>query len=372
MSAEVFRLSTKVASMARFTRKDFLGALFQEYFREREGFIIVKSSKALDRKTSIRYFPNIEILAKEPYQNDQDVFFGLCPHEKMRAEKSHVQYLVALWAGLDLDPEGYSGRQTHFFGEAQAAKAIRSFPLPPSIIVESGRGVHLYWLLKELTPIADVEVVERLLRRINSYFRCNTELGIDSVLRLPDTINARVSGQLTSCRVKYLNTDFRYDFGDIEQLNLGVTDSSSKSTVFGRPTEATLDVLVDQAEPASDSAATSHAAGEEVRDRTRHAGFLDDDSKNMGPRTGAEKAHVVPAEKTAASSLSEPIFEREPYEQAGKRPSVLPQLQPTGIVAEEVLDRVADKLADKIADRITKKLVDEIVSKVVERLMPHH
>jgi len=357
--------------MARFTRKDFLGALFQSYFRKREGFIIVKSSKPLDRKTSIRYFPNIEILAKEPFQNDQDVFFGVCPHEKMRAEKSHIQYLVALWAGLDLDPEGYSGKQTHFFGEAQAAKAIRSFPLPPSIIVESGRGVHLYWLLKELTPVANVEAVERLLRRINTYFQCKAELGIDSALRLPDTVNAKVSGHLTECRVKYLNTDFRYDFADIEQLNVGAPDSSSKSALFARPAHGTLDVaLAPQGEPAFEAVPTKRSAGEEVRETMRHLDLPDDDSKNVRPRIGADKTQGVPEHKRAASSVSEPIFERAPYEQAGNKPSASPQPQPTGVVAEEVLDRVADKIADRIADRITEKLVDEIVGKVVERLMP--
>ena len=64
--------------MARkFSRKDFLEALYGEYFRKREGFIMVKTAKPLDPRVSTRYFPNLEILAKEQYQEDQNVFFGV-------------------------------------------------------------------------------------------------------------------------------------------------------------------------------------------------------------------------------------------------------------------------------------------------------
>ena len=80
----------------------------------------------------------------------------------MKPDKRHIRYLVALWAGMDLTSEGYSGRNRFFFGHAQAAKAIRSFPLPPSIIVESGWGVHLYWLLKQVTEMRDPAPVEAI------------------------------------------------------------------------------------------------------------------------------------------------------------------------------------------------------------------
>jgi len=82
--------------VSKFTRKDFLEALFADYYKEHRGFILVKSLKRGDPKTSTRYFPNIEILAKEHYGEERDVYFGICPRERMKAEKEHIHYLVAL------------------------------------------------------------------------------------------------------------------------------------------------------------------------------------------------------------------------------------------------------------------------------------
>ncbi len=188
---------------AELTRKDFLEALFQRYFRKREGFILARAVRHLDHKISTRFFPNIELLARELYLEDQHVYFGVCPRESMKPDKKHIRYLVALWAGMDLASEGYSGRNRFFFGHSQAARAIRSFPLPPSIIVESGWGVHLYWLLKQVTEIRDPALVEALLRKINVYFQCSTEVGIDSVLRLPGNRELQTSIALRglSCQI---------------------------------------------------------------------------------------------------------------------------------------------------------------------------
>jgi hypothetical protein len=346
--------------MSRFTRKDFLDALFLNYFRRRQGFIMVRSSRGLDRKTSIRYFPNVEILAKEPYHFDQHVFFGVCPHEKMRSEKDHIRYLVALWAGMDLDPEGYSGKKAHFLGQAQAAKAIRSFPLPPSIIVESGQGVHLYWLLKDLSPVEDIDAVERLLGRINCYFKCNTEVGIDSMLRLPDTTNCGLAAAPAECRVKYLNPDFRYDLNEFEQLDLENTYSSSKSAVVMHSTDCATDAaVVEQTVEMNAAAATSgQRACNTAGDHVTHLGIAGHETKAAaGLQIGSLESPEPVEQKTEAMSSSEPAdFKPMPYETIGS---------PSG----QVLDSLADKLAEKITEKLSENLVDQIVDKVVERLI---
>ncbi len=204
--------------IAKFTRKDFLEALFGDYYKEHRGFILVKSFKTGDPKMSTRYFPNIEILAKEHYGDERDVFFGVTPRERMKAEKAHIRYLVALWANLDIGQEGH-GEQEHFFDSPQhAAKAIRSFPKTPSIIVESGRGAHLYWLLKEIIEIDDAEKIEGVLRDISKYLKSESEVSLDAALRLPETVNTKVPSQMVNCDVKFINSNFRYSLSDFENL----------------------------------------------------------------------------------------------------------------------------------------------------------
>jgi hypothetical protein len=204
--------------VAKFTRKDFLEALFSDYYKEHRGFILVKSLRRGDPKMSTRYFPNIEILSKEHYGDERDVYFGIAPRERMKAEKEHIHYVVALWADLDIGKEGHEDKNLYFEGPQQAARAIRSFPRAPSLIVESGRGAHLYWLLKNVTQVEDADFVESLLKSISDHLRCETDVSVDCVFRLPETVNTKVPGKPVACDVKFINTNFRYDIGDFENL----------------------------------------------------------------------------------------------------------------------------------------------------------
>ncbi len=204
--------------IAKFTRKDFLEALFSQYYKEHRGFILVKSFKRGDPKMSTRYFPNIEILAKEHYGEERDVYYGICPRERMKAEKEHIHYLVALWADLDIGPEGHEEKRIFFEGPQHAAKAIRSFPRAPSLIVESGRGAHLYWLLKDVQRVEDPERIEKILKNISDHLQCDTDVNLDTVLRLPETLNTKIAGKPANCDVKFINANFRYSLDDFENL----------------------------------------------------------------------------------------------------------------------------------------------------------
>jgi hypothetical protein len=325
-----------------YTRKDFLEALFQHYFTKREGFIIVRAVRHLDHKVSTRFFPNIELLAREQYQEEQHIYFGVCPRESMKPDKRHIRYLVALWVGMDLTSEGYSGRNRFFFGHAQAAKAIRSFPLPPSIIVESGWGVHLYWLLKQVTEIHDPAPVETVLRKINGYFQCSTEVGIDSVLRLPETVNCKHSSQCVDCRIKYINPDFSYDLKEFENLNLGDGAASMKSSAFVKPfaeKSPQAPVKADQ----------------------------NDASQSLAAQAGSQREPDEPCSSDQTFSAASPVMDVVPDEIRGGSTVV--------VCAEESDDFLADEIADKVvgrlSDRFTDKLADVIVEKLVKRLKLH-
>jgi hypothetical protein len=89
-----------------------------------------------------------------------NVFFGVCPRPKEGCERSfHIRMVRCLWVDIDLcTPD-------------EALERCQKADLPrPSIIVMSGNGVHLYWLLAEpyliddagdLRPIVDFWVEAR-------------------------------------------------------------------------------------------------------------------------------------------------------------------------------------------------------------------
>jgi hypothetical protein len=221
--------------ISKFTRKDFLEALFGDYYKEHRGFILVKSFKRGDPKMSTRYFPNIEILAKEYYGDERDVYFGIAPRERMKAEKEHIHHMVALWANLDIGREGHEHKEHVFESPQHAAKAIRSFPKTPSIIVESGRGAHLYWLLREVDKVKDVEKIESILKNIGTFLKCDIETEIDTTLRLPETVNTKVPSQLLNCDVKFINTNFRYGISDFENLGERIETVTTAVRGTGQP-----------------------------------------------------------------------------------------------------------------------------------------
>ncbi len=122
---------------------------------------------------------------------------------------------------------GIRAKTEYFKDMSYAAKAVRSFPLPPSIVVESGWGVHLYWLLKSITEISDPRRIEKLLSSLSEYFQCKRIIPIDSILRLPDTFNSKHQSAVVKCTVKYLNGEFRYDLEEFEKLKLVAIDPNA-------------------------------------------------------------------------------------------------------------------------------------------------
>jgi len=334
-----------------FTRKDFLEALFADYLQRHEGFVIVRTTRRLDHKVSTRFFPNIDTLTKEVYDHNTNVFFGVCPRESTKGGEDSVRYMVALWAGLDLGSEGYSGRYTYLRGPAHAAKAVRSFAFPPSIVVESGHGVHLYWLLKTPMEISDRGRIEGLLQKINAYFLCRTPIPVDSLLRVPDTINCKMPGETTNCAVKYINMNFRYGIEEFEGLQLDFGDAKLESRTRWQPLKV---------EEVADSVSNDEALG--AIDETEYEAFV---STHEGQMALEERLSTSGAAMKRAGVTGE-------FNRGVKGGSYETATVGGADVVEVSTDPAAHDLADAVADRVVARiretLADEIVDKLMERL----
>jgi Primase C terminal 2 (PriCT-2) len=149
-----------------------------------------------------------EFIATHPGAN---VFFGVTPRiGKTNGTLANCGGLMWLWADLDFK----------ISGEAQARRQLASFPLPPSITVRSGGGLHLYWRLMAPLDLTDKEVcayAKRLLRAIA------IELGADltaaepaRVLRVPGTFNFKYSPPRVAA-VDTLGPEIQYSIADFEK-----------------------------------------------------------------------------------------------------------------------------------------------------------
>jgi len=124
--------------------------------------------------------------------------------------KSDVGCCTAVFADIDfkdIDPE-------------EARKLLSEFPFKPSIIVKSGNGLHVYWLLKEPVLEADFPKLEAINRGMLKYMRAQVgPQDVSRILRLPGTLNIKKKypNPKPVTTVTFFHPENRYILDDFEQ-----------------------------------------------------------------------------------------------------------------------------------------------------------
>lgn len=147
------------------------------------------------------------------------VYFGVATrlngaHTGTRADLAE---LPALWVDIDSDKLGLD--------KAAAIAALRNMAIPPSIIVDSGGGIHAYWLLREALDVraaaddaaATEEAIVAALKQLASIVAGDIAVcDLARILRLPGTHNTK-TGALRLARVLE-SPGTRYEFGDLVEM----------------------------------------------------------------------------------------------------------------------------------------------------------
>lgn len=144
----------------------------------------------------------VDHLAYEYMAQGRNVFFGVAKYETDEGRtKDNVKAIKAFWLDIDCGeskaevnektgrPSGYLDQAT---GVAELKRFCKLVGVPKPILVNSGRGLHVYWPLTEAVTREQWEPVADRLREL-----CNThELYVDPavfevarVLRIPGTLN---------------------------------------------------------------------------------------------------------------------------------------------------------------------------------------
>lgn len=118
-----------------------------------------------------------------------------------------VAAYVALWVDLDW----HDGNETAVRTRVQATlHDLKEQSLYPSIVIESGYGLHFYWLLDKACvhdPVADPNAERSPARRacagLQDYFKGSDPINDPRrVLRWPGLANHRIAGQYPICTIK--------------------------------------------------------------------------------------------------------------------------------------------------------------------------
>lgn len=122
------------------------------------------------------------------------VFFGCCTRIRGRptGARADLAELVALWCDIDC--------YKHALPKEEVTKALKSCPIPPTVIIDSGGGIHAYWLLRETIDVrlpessidTAKEEIDATLRQLAGVFAGDRSVcELARVLRLPGTHNTK-------------------------------------------------------------------------------------------------------------------------------------------------------------------------------------
>lgn len=171
-----------------------------------------------------------------------NVYFCVCPRPTRftnRNKAEHTQSVRTVWADID------------HVSPTEAVRRMKLAGLPkPSAVVNSGHGVHAYWLLAEpyyvaqwpgkslIEPCEDARRVMRVICGIGDRIGGDNVYDLARLLRLPGSLNRknqRNGVPPIPCELLHLDADRRYTLAELEHfaVDLPVRSTSQISTHKG-------------------------------------------------------------------------------------------------------------------------------------------
>jgi hypothetical protein len=164
--------------------------------------------------------------------------FFLWPNEVQKAEdyclsisgkEFHVYFGVALRKSVAGGKKEDVGCCTAVFSdidfkdvpEDKARELLSKFPLRPSVVVKSGRGVHVYWLLKNGVMASSFSRLEHVNRSILIHLGAQRgPQDVSRILRVPMTANIKKSygDPKPLTEVSYFKPETKYDFDEFIKI----------------------------------------------------------------------------------------------------------------------------------------------------------
>jgi len=194
---------------------------------------------------------------------NHDVYFGVGATNKTldsyeRPKNNDISAIPGLWVDIDVfHPVAHKTKELP--PDIPAALSLLPSELPPSIIVWSGYGLHVYWLFKEpweLESPDERKHATQLLQSLQAVVRQNaarqgwkidTTSDLARVLRVPGTINHKLPDSQVQAQV-IEQSEIRYNPTDIEDLLPAVessTQNTNRTAAFERrPTDGPAELML--------------------------------------------------------------------------------------------------------------------------------
>ncbi|MBI3781164.1 MAG: hypothetical protein HY278_08935, partial [candidate division NC10 bacterium] len=193
--------------VATVTLDAFWGALFPDG----DGFIELRALPSKDRD----FFPSDDLAGIESFLGThlaENLYFGVAARVAPGdGSLAGCGRLVVLFADIDFKTTPESG----------ATARLERFPLQPSIVVKSGGGWHLYWLLREPADLrvnGEAARIKGLLRRLAIALGGDLAAAEPArVLRVPGTLNQKYTPP-REVLVERFDAIFGFNLSDFDDL----------------------------------------------------------------------------------------------------------------------------------------------------------
>lgn len=186
---------------------------------------------------------SIHTEAQKLVDNKVNAFYAMATYREdesgeFRRKQAQTQWLKSFWIDVDC------GEDKPYASQLRGLQALRDFQeeteLPTPFIINSGNGLHVYWLLKEYVDNARWTPVARKLKAACKKFGFDVDRSVMSdsarVLRIPDTCNFKDPEN-----PKAVTVDQRGTMTTIEEFE-GILDT------LGLPVQKTPTKRVDMSE----------------------------------------------------------------------------------------------------------------------------
>jgi hypothetical protein len=177
----------------------FLGAIYSSYLKEaaRPAYIEVRGKRRSDVKMSFRrFYLGIDLLVKDmdTWPADRHYWFGVVPRwSDTNGTKKECLALTMIFADVDYGTVGHKKRN-RWRAREEAEAAIDAFSIKPSIVVHTGGGFQVYWILKEPFEFknGNYAQVEAIMKGVT--IALGGDVGpqdVSHIFRIPGTFNVK-------------------------------------------------------------------------------------------------------------------------------------------------------------------------------------
>ncbi len=131
-------------------------------------------NKTIESNLYVKTWAEAQIWANQVSEQGINAYYGVAfRKDDTSGTKENCGSLTSLWVDLDREAK---------------TEVLPDFILPPTTIICSGKGLHIYWELVE--PICDQKEVERVLKKLCTIYDGDDSLTqYAAILRIPNTLN---------------------------------------------------------------------------------------------------------------------------------------------------------------------------------------